>query len=206
MKVICIGSHPDDIELGMGGTIAKHVHDGDSVKTILCTMGGVCGDPKTRKQEALAAGKILGVKKIYFTDFPVSKLNTPNNLLSKIINEIFENETPDRIYTHSPFDNHQVHVNVTNSVISASKKIKQIFFYEVISSTNFDFKPNAFVDVTQFINLKIKSIKAHKSQNLRFYLKPNVIKSLANTRYVYGKVGKNSKGYAEAFFINKYEF
>lgn len=206
MKVICIGSHPDDVELGMGGTIAKHVYDGDLVKTILCTMGGVCGAPKIRKQEALNAGKILGVKKIYFIDFPVSKLNTPSNLLTKIINEIFENENPDRIYTHSPLDNHQVHVNVTQSVINASKKIKQIFFYEVISSTNFDFKSNAFVDVTQFIEVKIKSIKAHKSQNLRFYLKPNVIKSLANTRYVFGKVGKNSKGFAEAFFINKYEF
>jgi hypothetical protein len=46
----------------------------------------------------------------------------------------------------------------------------------------------------------------HKSQSNRFYLQPNVIRSLANTRYVWGKVGENPQGLAEAFKIYKFEF
>jgi len=204
MKVICVGTHPDDVEIGMGGTIAKHTSNGDSVKTILCTMGGVCGDPQIRKQESINAGKILGVEKINFMDLPVKELNTSNKSFTEKLIRIFEKEKPDRIYTHSPLDYHQVHVSVTKSVIASSKKTKQVFFYEETSSTTFDFKPNAFVDVTPFIDLKIKSIMAHRSQNSRVYIKPNVIKSFANTRYILGKVGPNSKGFAEAFFLDKY--
>ena len=60
------------------------------------------------------------------------------------------------------------------------------------------------MDITATIKQKIKSIQAHKSQANRFYIKPNTIKSLANMRYVWGKVGLNSYGYAEAFYVYKF--
>ncbi|HET6457651.1 MAG TPA: PIG-L deacetylase family protein [Nitrosopumilaceae archaeon] len=204
MKIVSVGSHPDDVELGMGGTLVKHKDRGDDIFVILCTLGGVSGDPRQREEEALKAISILGVKKLRIINYPVSKLNKPTIEFEKIMKKIIDEISPNRVYTHSPFDYHQVHVGVSKMVTQAANDIDQILFYETISSTTPEFKPNAFVDITKQINTKIKSVKAHKSQSNRFYIQPNTIKSLANTRYVWGKVGTNPKGLAEAFKIHKF--
>ena len=204
MKVVCIGAHPDDVELGMGGTIVNHIKNGDTVTIILCTLGGVSGDPQSREKETYQAAKILGVNNLKILNYPVMKLNEPKKEFTEILRKLFDEIKPDRIYTHTSSDVHQVHVGVNKSVVNASKNIDQILFYETISSTTPEFLPNAYVDITKTINQKIKSLQAHRSQSHRFYIKPNVIKSLANTRYVWGKVGPNSRGYAEAFHMYKF--
>jgi LmbE family N-acetylglucosaminyl deacetylase len=203
MKVVCIGAHPDDVELGMGGTLAKHVVRGDDVQIVLCTLGGVSGDPKQREEEANKAAKMLGIKGPQILDLPVSKINRSTREFEKIINKLVEETNPNRIYTHSPYDNHQVHVSVSKSVSNGVKTIKQILFYEVISSTTPYFVPNAYVDITKYIDLKIKSMGEHRSQSHRLYMHPNGARSLANTRYIWGKVGPDPNGMAEAFVINK---
>jgi len=204
MKIVCIGAHPDDVEMGMGGTIVNHVKKGDKVSIILCTMGGVSGDPKSREREAFQSAKILGVDDLKIMNYSVFKLNKPEKEFARILEKVFNEIKPDRAYTHTASDIHQVHVGVNKSVISAAKNINQILCYETISSATPEFLPNAYVDITKTIKQKIKSLQTHKSQSHRFYIKPNVIKSLANTRYVWGKVGTNSKGYAEAFQIHKF--
>jgi len=204
MKIVSVGSHPDDVELGMGGTLKKHKDGGDNTFVILCTLGGVSGDPTQREEEALEATRILGVKELRIINHPISKLNKPTIEFEKIMKKIIDEIGPNRVYTHSPFDYHQVHVAVSKMVTKAASDINQILFYETISSTTPEFKPNAFVDITKQINTKIKSVKAHKSQSNRFYIQPNTIKSLANTRYVWGKVGTNPKGLAESFRIHKF--
>jgi len=204
MKIVSVGSHPDDVELGMGGTLKKHKDCGDDAFVILCTLGGVSGDPTQREEEALEATRILGVKELRIINHPISKLNKPTIEFEKIMKKIIDEIGPNRVYTHSPFDYHQVHVAVSKMVTKAASDINQILFYETISSTTPEFKPNAFVDITKQINTKIKSVKAHKSQSNRFYIQPNTIKSLANTRYVWGKVGTNPKGLAESFRIHKF--
>ena len=54
MIVASIGAHPDDVELGMGGTLAKHSKRGDEIHIITCILGigGISGDPKIREEEA----------------------------------------------------------------------------------------------------------------------------------------------------------
>jgi len=204
MNVICIGSHPDDVEMGMGGTILKHTKEGDNVTIVLCTLGGASGHHRERKTEAKKAAMILGVNDLQILDYPVSKLNKPSKEFVNILRKVILKIKPERVYTHSPCDYHQVHVCVSKSSIKASKEIKQVFFYETISSTTPEFKPNAYVDITKFINKKLHSLHSHNTQSDRFYLSPNVIKSLANTRYVWGKVGPDSNGFAEAFTTYRY--
>jgi LmbE family N-acetylglucosaminyl deacetylase len=201
-KIISVGAHPDDIELGMGATIAKHIDRGDEAHLILCTLGGVYGDPRTREQEALEAARLLK-SELHILDYPVSKLNKPSNEFKKIIGKLVEEISPYRIYTHSPSDYHQVHFTVSNSVAMASNDIKQILYYEVISSTNPDFRPNAYVDVTNYMDVKIKSTEVHRTQSDKLYLRPNVIRSLACARYLMSKLGSNPNGMAEAFKIHK---
>ena len=202
-KVVSIGAHPDDVEIGTGGSLAKHTDKGDDTHIILCTLGGVSGDPKVREQEALAAAGILGAH-LHIIDYPVSKLNEPSYDFVKVIKKVIDEINPDRIYVHSPFDYHQVHVTVCRSAIRAAKNIKQILFYEETASTTADFKPNAFVDVTNYIDLKIKSAEVHRTQSSKIYMQPNFLRSLANTRYVLSKIGLNPNGMAEAFILYKF--
>jgi LmbE family N-acetylglucosaminyl deacetylase len=202
-KIVVIGAHPDDPEGGMGGTLAKHSYKGDDVHIILCTLGGVLGDPKEREDEAKVAARLLNAK-LKVLDYPVSKLNQTSIEFVNVLKEAIERFYPDRLYTHSLFDYHQVHVAVSKSALKAAGGIKQILFYEYVSSTTPEFKPNAYVDISKYIELKVKCVEAHKSQTNKFYMHPNVIRSLANTRYVWGKVGPNPNGFAEAFVIHKF--
>lgn len=204
LKIACITAHPDDVEMGIGGTIAKHVDCGDDVHVILTTLGGVVGPPKKREKEAQQAAHILGVDDLQILNYPVQKLNKPNLEFVKIVKNALTQLRPDRIYTHTTFDNHQVHVTVAESVMHAANEIKQVLSCEIISSTTTDFKPNAFVDITDYMDTKIKSLKVHETQSNKFYIQPNVMRSLANVRYVWSKVGKNPNGYAEAFAICKF--
>jgi LmbE family N-acetylglucosaminyl deacetylase len=209
MKVIAIGAHPDDVEFGMGGTLAKHKDKKDDIHVVLCTLGGVSGDPQERKQEAERAVSILGIKDLNILDYPVSGLNNkPSAEFVCVMRQVIADLRPFRIYTHTMCDYHQVHVAVNTAVCYAAKKenVEQLLFFETISSTTPEFTPNAFVDITDYIDLKIRSLKEHKSQLHRFYLQPNVIRSLANTRYIWGKVGSDAKGLAEAFAVYKYNF
>ncbi|MEO9319530.1 MAG: PIG-L deacetylase family protein [Nitrososphaera sp.] len=203
MKILAVGAHPDDIEIGCGGTMSMHKQRGDSTHGLLCTLGGVRGDPQVRRDEAYKAAETIGFQ-LEILDIPVEKLNQPGAEVTKIFGRILARLRPDRIYVHSINDNHQVHVSISSCVTDAALSmdaLPQIMHYETISSTTTEFRPNAFTEISAFIDVKTESINAHVTQADRFYLQPGVIRSLANTRYVWGKVGPNPDGLAEAFSI-----
>lgn len=203
--VMAIGAHPDDVELGMAGTVAKHGDRGDEVHMVICSLGigGQSGDPKIREMEAKTAAGILGAK-LHILDYPVVKLNRPSAEFEQLVRKAIEEIGPDRLYTHSPFDYHQVHESVSHCVTRAAQDVRQVLFYEVIPSTNPCFIPNAYVDITRYIDLKIKSVAAHNTQGKKWYMQPNALTSLAYTRYMLGKIGVRHDGMAEAFAIKKF--
>ena len=63
-RIVAIGAHPDDIEIGCGGTLSRHVAEGYEVMIIILTQGGASGDTKIRRGEAEMGAKIIGAKKI----------------------------------------------------------------------------------------------------------------------------------------------
>jgi len=202
--VASIGAHPDDVELGMGGTLAKHSKRGDEVHIIICTLGigGTSGDPKARENEATAAAKILNAR-LHILDFPVVKLNKPSIEFEIILKEIINDISPGRLYTHSPFDYHQVHESVSECAINAARDVQQVVFYEVVSSTTTEFRANAYVDITDYIDNKMECLGHHNTQSGKSYVQAHIIKSLAHARYLIGKIGTRQNGMAEAFTISR---
>jgi LmbE family N-acetylglucosaminyl deacetylase len=188
----------------MGGTLAKHSKRGDEIHIILCTLGigGNSGDPKGRQEEAHAAAKILNAK-LHILDFPVVKLNKPSMEFEKLLKRTLDDISPDRVYTHSPFDYHQVHEAVSEGSQNAAKDIEQLVFYEVISSTSPEFRANAYVDVTDYIDKKIECLAYHNTQSTKLYMQAHIIRSLAHTRYLMSKIGTRQEGMAEAFAIGR---
>src|SRR5215831_13288392 len=117
MRILAIGAHADDIELAMGGTLAKHSEKGDDTHVLVCTLGNIAEIKKQREEEARNGASILGIKHFHTLDYSVFKLNDkPAPDFLKLIKNKLKEINPDRLYVHGPNDYHQVHVAVNRDV------------------------------------------------------------------------------------------
>ena len=164
MRVLVFGAHPDDLEIGMGGTIAKHVDVGDEVVMI---VGTVPSQTERRKEEARQGAAILGGE-LRFLEIDSDEFEYNRALVGKIDRLLAEIE-PDLIYTHWDQDSHQDHNNLSRGVISATRKNRcSLLMYEQTIPGGIvpgGFRPQSFVDISDQIDRKIQSIRAHDSQH-----------------------------------------
>jgi LmbE family N-acetylglucosaminyl deacetylase len=160
-RVLAIGAHPDDVEIGCGGTLAKHKGRGDELMILTLSKGTKGGDTAVREQEARRAANLLGAT-LELNDFPDTQILDDVATIDAI-QTVIRDFRPTHIYTHSPHDAHQDHRSVFAATLSASRGVKNVYSYQSPSST-VDFRPNHFVDVTQHIDSKIAALSAHESQ------------------------------------------
>lgn len=218
-KILVVAAHPDDEVLGCGGTIAKHVENGDDVFTLIIGDGitsrysenelcdeSVCKQVDRIKSECMQAAKIMGVKNTkvignYCCRFDQLPLLNITKVIEKQINEV----KPEIIYTHGPFDVNNDHSIVFKAILAATRPasdfiVKKILAFEVLSSTEWNFytsfKPNVYEDISQTIDKKNAAMMAYSSeiQNIPFPRSIESITVLAKKRGY--EVGMN---YAEAF-------
>ena len=173
LTILAIGAHGDDIELACGGTIAKAVKNGHEVIMVLVT-GQASNDHNNIKiraqgaaqQEAKASAKILGVSKLHILGYQDTCVPYSAELISKL-DDIITNCKPDIIFTHFVFDTHQDHIRTAHSTIAAARRQNTILLYEPINPSGqgyVPFRPQVYMDISQTIDTKINSLKAHKSQ------------------------------------------
>ena len=163
MKVLVFGAHPDDAEIGMGGTIARYTRLGHQVMIVVSIIPN---NKEIRLKESEKAAKILDAElKILDIDpnkFKVDRINL------KLFDDIIKDYSPDIAYTCWYGDSHQDHNVTTRLVIAASRKNKySLYMYEHMipgGLTPYCFKAQSFVDISDIIGKKIEAIKAHASQ------------------------------------------
>ncbi|MBI3248607.1 MAG: PIG-L family deacetylase [Deltaproteobacteria bacterium] len=164
MKVLVFGAHPDDMEIGMGGTIAKHAKLGD---TALMVVSTVPSQRERRREEMRRGAEILGAQ-LYCLDVPPEEMEY-NRRLIRQVDALLESFAPDLIYTHWDQDSHQDHNTISRSVISAARKNRcSLLMYEQTIPGGIvpgGFKAQSFVDISDCIDLKIASVRAHQSQH-----------------------------------------
>lgn len=164
MKVLVFGAHPDDLEIGMGGTIAKHVDAGDDV---LMVVGTVPSQAERRKEEARKGAEILGGE-LRFLEIESDEFEYNRRLVGQI-DALLKELDPELIYTHWDQDSHQDHNNLSRGVMSATRKNRcSVLMYEQTIPGGIvpgGFKAQSFVDVSAYIDRKIESIRAHDSQH-----------------------------------------
>lgn len=160
--VLAIGAHPDDIELGCSGTLAVHKAHGDKVYLLVLTRGEASGNIKVRENECQKAAKILGADHLFFGELEDTRVNDGRetiDAIEKVVNEV----KPDIIYAPSRKDGHQDHRNTGAAALSAGRRCKMILFYEG-ASTQKDFIPQVFVNITNVFPLKKRAIRIFGSQ------------------------------------------
>lgn len=199
MKILAIGAHPDDIELGCGGLLIKAAREGHEVYMYTVTRGSASGDPKQRTDELKRSAKFIGAKQLWIDNFEDSKLSVTNDLINHI--EHFINKAnPDVIFTHSHGDVHHDHRAIATATVEAARFNSNILSYEIPLSRSFD--PKVFYDISDVVYEKVELIEIFWSQQSKLYLKANAIKGLAEYRALQSRLNTEVK-YVEAFEIVK---
>lgn len=193
--ILAIGAHPDDIEIGCGGTLKKHIQKGDDVYYVIATNGERGGDGKVRREEAEESAKLMGIEDIDFLNLPDSHVSHDGetvHMLDKVMDKI----SPSIVYVHSLKDYHQDHSNIAKSTLSASRSMKNSIFCFETPSTTFEFTPIAFSNISETFESKIECISKFNSQVEKDYIERQAMVNLAKFR------GKTiAVEYGEAFEV-----
>ncbi len=212
MKILAIGAHHDDIEISCGGTIAKAVRNGDEVKMVVMSSsvytdykGKVHRTKEEVERENKMAVEILGVKEVVSLDFPTKDI--PYNSTSiEALNSVIDEFEPDMILTHWCHDTHPAHKNTSLATISAARYYNSILMYEPMmpSGRSYQgFRPQVYVDITDFDDIKRKALMAHESQYKKY--KKDLWVNAVEARARYRGYEMSSK-YAECYEIVRMEW
>ena len=199
-NVLFIGAHPDDVELGCGGTMAKHTARGDKVFVLILSKGEI-GNKKLancdRTKETIMALCSIGIKgkDITILDVPDTCFDeNRKRIFAEIEREVLDKKI-DRVYTHTNREYHQDHITVHEETLRAARNVRDLLTYESNAHTFSHFSPNFFIDISDIINKKIELIKKHYSQKGKKYMEAENIKSLAKVRGYQSRVGDYAEGF-----------
>ena len=206
-KVLVIAAHPDDEVLGMGGTIAKLVKDGNTVDILIVTDGSssqyrdsdhLAEIIEAKKKETRNCADILGVRDIYYGELPDMKLDTtPHIRINQIIEDVIDKVQPDIVFTHFWGDVNRDHQEVYKSTLVTVRPVmgqvvKELYCYRVPSSTEWTpnkadtmFMPNYFVDIEKFADQKYTAFACYSTE-LRDYPHPRSVQYLRENDKVVG--------------------
>lgn len=181
LDILAIGAHPDDVELGCGATIAKEIANGKKVGIIDLTQGelGTRGTAETRFKEAENASKVLGVSVRFNMEFADGFFANDKTHQLLLINKIREYQ-PEIVICNAIDDRHIDHSKGSKLVsdacfLSGLVKIetktetgelqnawrpKHVYHY--IQWKNLE--PDFVVDVSEFMETKMKAVLAYKTQ------------------------------------------
>lgn len=194
-RVLAIGAHPDDIELGCGATLLAHHAAGDAV-TMLVVTGGENGPVGTdtlgsRRREQEEAARILGAQLRWggLVDCAV----TADSGTVGVIEQVIRATEAEIVYVHAPDDSHQDHRAVAAATLSAGRRLSRVMHYQ--SPSTLTFTPTVFVDVTMHLSGKLAALGAHASQvEASAMVEPDAVVASARHWGAQARIG-----YAEAF-------
>ena len=220
LDILAFGAHPDDVELGCGATIAKHVAVGKKIGIVDLTRGelGTRGSAEIRDLEAEKSADILGLeirKNMNFKDGFFTNDEAHQLELIKLIREY----QPDIVLCNAVSDRHPDHskaseLTSSSCFLAGLRKIetgqeawRPKLVYHYIQFNNID--PDFVIDVSDFMEQKMLAVKAFSSQFYNSKSKePNTIISsqgfLDSIRYRAADLGRLSGvDYAEGFTVEK---
>lgn len=220
IDILAFGAHPDDVEIGMAGSLAKWATAGKQI--VICDLTEAelssNGDVETRRKESNASAEILGIVERVNLNIPDRGLFKSDDNIRKIVN-IIRKYQPTVIFAPYQKDRHPDHGNCSELVREAffsagirkykgieefpAHKAKGFYHYLINGFTN----PNFMVDISNYIDYKIKALEAYQSQ---FYsgkegistpLTEGYIETVVAREKLFGK--EVDVAYAEGFISGK---
>lgn len=180
--VLVIAPHPDDETLGCGGTILRHVEQGDAVRWLIVThileeFGFEVDRIEQREHEIERVAEHYGIEQPINLKFPTTRLDAqPMNALVDAIGNAFREIEPELVYIPYRNDVHTDHAVVFDAVTSCTKwfrypSVQRVLAYETLSETEFSlnpdisgFQPNVFVNITGRVDDKVEIMQVYESE------------------------------------------
>ena len=216
-KILIVAAHPDDEILGCGGTAARCVKEGYEVYSVILGEGITSRDAIRQKDirekeiaqlkiQAHEANRVIGVKELFTFDFPDNRFDIiPMLNIVKVIEEVKNKIKPDILFTHYEKDLNIDHRLTFQAAVTASRPlagetVKEIYSFEILSSTEWNyplsFSPDCFFDISETIDIKTAAMEKYKSE-LREFPHPRSLKGIRLNAENWGM--KTGLAYAEAF-------
>jgi LmbE family N-acetylglucosaminyl deacetylase len=201
LKVLCLGAHSDDIEIGCGGTILRLLSEHGDVEVHWVVLGS----SGQRDREAVAsANKFLAdakKKKIIIKNFKESFFPYVGKEIKQFFEELKKKISPDIIFTHYRHDLHQDH-RLISELTWNTYRDHLILEYEVIKYDGDLGVPNFFVHLNEKICKKKIAflMESFKTQANRDWFTTDAFLSILRIR---GIESKAPEKYAEGFYCRK---
>lgn len=200
-RVLAVGAHSDDIEIGCGGTILKLIEDAavSEVLWVVLSGEGERGAEARASAEALLDG--VARRDVVVRDFPDGFLPYEGKRIKDFFERLKEDFSPDVVFTHQRADLHQDH-RVCCELTWNTFRDHLILEYEVPKYDGDMSAPNAFVPLSeQLSQRKIDHLMDHfGSQRSKRWFQEDLFSSLLRLR---GMECNSPSAYAEAFFCRK---
>lgn len=216
-KILIVVAHPDDEVLGCFGTVARLIKEGYEAYTLILGEGKTSRDNERiveNKQEEIRvlnteiqrANNLIGIKKVFIDNFPDNRFDSVDLLdIIKVISKVKEEVQPDIIFTHYEHDLNIDHQITYKAVITSTRpmlneSVKEIYSFEILSSTEWNypisFSPDVYFDIESTISMKKSAMAEYKSELCK-YPHPRSLEAIdLNAKYHGFRVGKY---YIEAF-------
>lgn len=161
--VLAFGAHPDDLEVGAGGLLARLAHQGADVTLAVVTVPNLV---ERRIEEARAAAKIIGGELLILHEGKRVE-DIPMHELVRRFDQIIGDVRPDLVITHSAHDLHWDHGLVNRATVSALRRTPcDLLAYMSSPEMNAQVRSlgECFADISTTIEIKVAAIAAHVSQ------------------------------------------
>jgi LmbE family N-acetylglucosaminyl deacetylase len=174
-RVIVFGAHPDDAEIGAGGTIAAYAGRGHRVIMVNFRVPGghddSCHDTRERRRaEAGHAAAALGAELLSFglSRDGIHATATLVGTIDKLLAEI----DPTAVFTHWLGDSHPEHISLSRAVLAATRRNRcSVYMYEATlpgGISAHSFRAQKFIDISDTIDAKMASLTAYRTQLERY--------------------------------------
>jgi LmbE family N-acetylglucosaminyl deacetylase len=177
--VLAIGAHPDDLELAVGGTLARLKRGGARVVMAVVSLPG---DHATRLDEAVRAAAILGCELRVLLDPGTRIEDVKTYELVTVLDRQVKELQPAAVLTHGASEFHRDHVLVHDAALSTQRLAHfDLFFYHpnFCRPVPMPFHPRAYVNVSDTIDTKMAAISAHESQFSRRNIPVDIYRDIA---------------------------
>jgi len=163
--VVAVGAHPDDLEIGVGGTLAKLRRAGARVVMVVVSIPK---DFDVRLDEAKRGAEILGCELRLLLDGSPKRIEDVKTCdLVGMLDGVIKEYQPSAVLTHSNADFHNDHLLVYNACLPTQRLAHFDFFSYHPTNCRpvpVQFHPRAYVDISDTIDAKMHAITAHASQ------------------------------------------
>jgi len=177
-RVLFLGAHPDDLELGCGALL-HHIVQQTEVLCVTLSDNQKNPDLKNVKNEHYEAMAVLGVpqEKIIFGPFTTRVFPDARQEILEYFLKLRKDFNPDLIFIHSKQDIHQDHLTMTDEALRAFRGITVLGFDVVRSS--YGFFPHFLVEVTEEdVNKKIEALSKYETYRDRYYFNSELTRSI----------------------------